>query len=92
VIPPTDGSKAKALFAQMHEKEAAPLRKALLAAISRATTLTAQAAILGAPSHDTAIAKTVNEFGPAIGWGALDAAAEAFAACVAGDRGPTADE
>ncbi|MHB8355061.1 MAG: hypothetical protein ACYDDQ_00010 [Vulcanimicrobiaceae bacterium] len=76
MIPTTDGSAAKALFAHIEPKTAVALRNVLAAAIAKASELGA----LAVSEKQGAILTTVQENAAPIESTALDAAAHALAA------------
>src|ERR1039458_10059986 len=79
MIPKSDGSRAKALFARFDAKTAATLREALTAAIARAAELATEAAVLAAPDKADATFKAEEASVESIESSALDVAADIFA-------------
>ncbi|MHB8433252.1 MAG: hypothetical protein ACYDCA_06585 [Candidatus Tyrphobacter sp.] len=80
MIPTSDGSRAKELFARIEPKAAGALHDALAAAIAKASEITAEAAALAAPDKADAILQAVQDNVTPIENTALDAAADVLAA------------
>ncbi len=86
MIPISDGSRAKAYFARMNPKAAAALRNAIVAALAKASELSAEACAVSVQKHlDAGIAvvaddvvTAVQENEAPIASTALDAAADAL--------------
>ena len=76
MIPTSDGSRAKALFAHMDSATAQALRSAIIAAIAKASELATEAAALAAPEKQDAILTAVQDNAAPIESTALDAAAD----------------
>lgn len=79
MIPTSDGSRAKALFARLDATTASTLREALVVAIARAVTLATEAAVLAAPDRQEAILRAAEGNVEPIESTALDVAADVFA-------------
>ncbi len=75
MIPITDGSRAKAYLARLNPKAADALRGALVAAIAKASELTAEVAVLAAQKQLDVLDEVQNNAAP-IESTALDAAAD----------------
>lgn len=89
MIPTSDGSRAKALFARFDALTASTLRAALEAAIAKASVLTTEAAALAALDKQDAILEAVQANIVPIKSTALDAAADIFARDAAQAHGPS---
>lgn len=80
MIPTSDGSRARALFAHLETGAAQALHSALVAAIAKASELATEAAVLIAPDKQDAILTAVQDYAAPIDSTALDVAADILAA------------